>query len=186
MPINITFSAVGGWYSLESCPPVTWNQSHETASHRWLLWKQKKLPRVSLQGPPWRITCLHLCSPAPSSVTPTNCTSSFTTSRNLLFGLSPFLHLQHPSTKVFAAPPLHVSEPCQPRLFYFVSKTSNPGCSSDVLILIPFILVNPQRQIWTASTLLRVSWLGLPSTSVSRNMCHQNLNSRNSWLNLNR
>ncbi|KAF7648102.1 hypothetical protein LDENG_00162110, partial [Lucifuga dentata] len=44
--------------------------------------------RLSLQGSPQRIICLHLTlSSASSSLTPTNFMSSFTTSINLLFGL---------------------------------------------------------------------------------------------------
>ncbi|KAF7643361.1 hypothetical protein LDENG_00240730, partial [Lucifuga dentata] len=44
--------------------------------------------RLSLQGSPQQIICLHLTlSSASSSLTPTNFMSSFTTSINLLFGL---------------------------------------------------------------------------------------------------
>ena len=44
------------------------------------------------------------------------------------------LHLQYPSKHLFTIPPLYVSKSSQSSLSYFISETSNPGCSSDVLL----------------------------------------------------
>lgn len=50
------------------------------------------------------------------------------------FSLSWQLHFQHPSTSLFIIP-LYMSKLSQSScLSYFISKMSNPGCYSDVLI----------------------------------------------------
>ncbi|KAF7660103.1 hypothetical protein LDENG_00288210, partial [Lucifuga dentata] len=65
--------------------------------------------RLSLQGSPQRIICLHLTlSSASSSLTPTNFMSSFTTSINLPLWSSSRppawqFQLQHPSTDMFTS-----------------------------------------------------------------------------------
>ena len=58
------------------------------------------------------------------------------------------LHLQHSSTIVFTIPPLHLIKPSQSSASYFISKTSNLGCSAEVLVLNPIHPWHSKRKIF--------------------------------------
>ncbi|KAF7663340.1 hypothetical protein LDENG_00211810, partial [Lucifuga dentata] len=109
--------------------------------------------RLSLQGSPQRIICLHLTlSSASSSLTPTNFMSSFTTSINLLFGL-PLGLLPGSSNLSILLPICSLSLLCTcPNHLSLASLTLSPKhltCAVPLMysFLILSILVTPKENL---------------------------------------